>query len=287
MSDAVSLPTPYYDDGQITIYCAPWETVLPALPAGGFDLVFTSPPYNLGTTAGPGIPGTKLGHYPDNAPLGSRGGADKWPGGALGDGYQEHDDAMPHTAYVAWQQAFLTASWTLLSDRGAIFYNHKPRIINGVLISPFDYVPESLRFNLRQIVIWARSGGVNFSAVHYLPTHEWIVIVAREHFRLKGQAASGVGDVWSISQDSGRSHPAPFPLALPARAIETVGPNTVLDPHMGSGTTIVAARNAGCRAVGIDKSEHYCESAVKWLQQGVLPMASRDRRKQASLELAR
>lgn len=260
--------TPYYEESGITIYHAKWEDALPALPDGSFDLVFTSPPYNLGVTSGGGFPDKKrAGHYPVTAGLGARGGGGKWKGAALANGYDDYDDAMPPAEYREWQREFLRQAWRVVSDTGAIFYQHKPRVQDCLLQTPLDFNPD---LPLRQIIIWARAGGINFAPTHYVPTHEWIVVLAKPAFRLKNKGASGIGDVWYVPQDTNNPHPASFPIGLPARAIESTGAQRILDPYCGSGTTLRAAKDAGVSAVGIERNESYCEQAAKRLAQGVL-----------------
>jgi site-specific DNA-methyltransferase (adenine-specific) len=66
-------------------------------------------------------------------------------------------------------------------------------------------------------------------------------------------------------------HPTQKPLALMKWCLGLAGsPSSVLDPFMGSGTTLVAAKELGIRAVGIELNERYCEIAVKRLAQGIL-----------------
>ena len=72
-------------------------------------------------------------------------------------------------------------------------------------------------------------------------------------------------------QTQNRVHPTQKPLALMQWCFGFVpDAKTILDPFMGSGTTLVAAKLEGRSAVGIEINEKYCESAVKRLQQGVL-----------------
>ena len=70
----------------------------------------------------------------------------------------------------------------------------------------------------------------------------------------------------------GKTHPTQKPLPLMQWCIKQAGDgiNTILDPFMGSGTTLVAAKLEGKEAVGIELDESYCESAAKRLEQGVL-----------------
>lgn len=184
----------------------------------------------------------------------------KWSGGQLAEGYETHNDAMPLEQYATWQKSILLECWRTLSDNGAIYYNHKPRILDGILHTPLELNPG---LPVRQIVIWARAGGINFSPTYYCPTHEWIIIYAKPDFRLKSKGASGVGDVWEIPQESGTWHPAPFPLALALRAIETTMPPVVVDPMIGSGTTAVAAKMLGVDFLGNEKSVCYARKAME------------------------
>lgn len=249
--------------GNCTLYNGDCMEVMAVL-RDRFDLILTSPPYNLGNTSGGGFSGKRTGHYAADAKLGkARGGSGKWSGGALANGYGLHDDSMPHDEYVAWQKAVLSSCWSLLSDTGAIYYNHKSRVLNGTLVTPLDYNPE---LPLRQIVVWARAGGINFSPTFYVPTHEWIAIFAKPEFRLKSKGASGVGDVWYIPQRADLEHPAPFPLELASRAVETTPVGLTLDPFMGSGTTGVACVKAGRSFIGIEREPSYFDIACRRIE---------------------
>lgn len=65
-------------------------------------------------------------------------------------------------------------------------------------------------------------------------------------------------------------HPSPKPLAVVIWFLERLGGNLILDPFMGSGTTLVAAKALGRKAIGIEIEEKYCEIAVNRLRQQVL-----------------
>lgn len=242
--------------------------LLRALPhaAGPVPLILFSPPYNLGVTTGGGEPSARMGHYADDAPMGkARGGMGKWSkasqAGGLSGGYDQTDDAMPMPVYLAWLADILDACFRALANNGAIYFNHKPRILNGQLLAAMDYVPAHLRPFVRQEIVWARAGGINFSPAFYVPTSERIIIIAKSEWRLKSKGASGVGDVWSIPQETNTWHPAPFPLALAERVLETTGSPLVVDPFMGSGTVGKAARRMGVEWIGFERSERYAIQA--------------------------
>lgn len=212
------------------------------MPLASVDVIVTSPPYNIKNSTGNGLKN------------GSKG---KWPNAKLIDGYDTHDDAMPHADYVAWQRDYLAAMMRVLKPTGAIFYNHKWRIQGGLLQDRADIVEG---FPVRQIIIWQRAGGINFNPGYFLPTYEVIYLIAKPDFRLAPKA-NAHGDVWTIPQESRNPHPAAFPLELAQRCIQSTEGQIVLDPMIGSGTTAIAAEIAGRDWIGMDKSKNYCQMA--------------------------
>ena len=236
-----------------TVVCGDCLELMKALPDGCVDAVITSPPYNLGASPWP-----HLGHWkPGDSPSGKS----KWRNGSDGSGgvtYGMVRDAKAWIEYVEWQRACLRESWRVITQNGAVFYNHKPRVIGGRLWLPLELNPE---LELRQIVIWARAGGMNFNPTAYVPTYEWVMIFAKPTFRLRDKAASGAGDVWYIPQEPCEQHPAPFPEALPMTILETTLIAKVLDPFLGSGTTAIAALKLGRHFLGMEISPEYCRIA--------------------------
>ena len=224
------------------IICGSAVEVMKQIPNESVDLVITSPPYNLKNSTGNGM---KDG----------RGG--KWANAALQKGYTHHADCMPHDEYVKWQISCLTEMLRVIKDDGAIFYNHKWRVQNGLLQDRHDIIST---FPVRQIIIWKRAGGLNFNAGYFLPTYEVIYLIAKPKFKLAPKA-NAYGDVWEFTQEMGNPHPAAFPARLIERIVSSTTAQLILDPFMGSGTTAIASINHKRDYIGIELSPEYCVMA--------------------------
>jgi site-specific DNA-methyltransferase (adenine-specific) len=242
--------SPKYGMSEPVIHLGDCLEVMRTMPSKSVDMVFTSPPYNLCLSAD--------GKGKNNSLTNG-----KWKSAGLANGYGEYDDARDPADYKAWQHEVLTECWRLLKDDGAIFYNHKPRIMKGEVVLPTIYNPG---LPLRQIVVWNRRQGFNFSQSFYLPCHEWVMILAKPDFRLKSKAASGAKDVWTIDHDRKNSHPAPFPVELPMTAIETTSAQVILDPFCGSGTTGVACARLGRQFIGIELDPKFHAMATQRIE---------------------
>lgn len=229
------------------IHCGDCVELMNKMPAESVDLIVTSPPYNLRNSTGNGM---------------KNGSGGKWENAALLNGYDTHDDALPHEEYVKQQQDALKAMMRVLRQDGAIFYNHKWRVQAGLLQDRADIVKG---FPVRQIIIWKRNGGINFNPGYFLPTYEVIYLICKPDFKLAAKA-NALGDVWTIPQEDNNPHPAPFPVELAQRCIQATTAEIVLDPYIGSGTTAIAAEICQREWIGMDISRDYCRVAKERIE---------------------
>lgn len=234
--------------GNAELWLGDCREILPTLATNSAGVAFTSPPYNLGE----GMEdkgGLRVGHA-----------GSKWGDRKLRDGYGEYADNLPYAEYCEWQRTTLAELWRICS--GAIFYNHKPRVVKRIVRLPFF-----TDLPLRQIVIWDRNSGFNAMAGAFTPMCEWILLYAKPEWSLRDKRASMLGDVWRIPPVADKDHPASFPVSLPLRAIEACADDTIIDPFMGSGTTGVAAVQMGRKFIGIEREPKYFDIAVGRIEQ--------------------
>lgn len=227
--------------------CGDSLTLMKSMPSECLDLVVTSPPYNLKNSTGNGMKeNTKSG---------------KWAGNALQKGYSHYSDNIPNDEYAEWQHNCLLEMLRLIKQDGAIFYNHKWRVQDGLIQDRKDIIRN---LPVRQIIIWRRKGGINFNPGYFLPTYEVIYLIAKQDFKLVPKA-NACGDVWEFTQELKNEHPAPFPVALIERIISSTYAKLILDPFMGSGTTAIAAKLLRRDFIGIEISPDYISLAEKRL----------------------
>lgn len=244
--------TPYFDAGDVQLYHGDMRQILPGLDVAA-DCVLTDPPYGE----------TKLAW-------------DRWP------------DCWPDALTGAARSMWCFGSMRMFLDRAAEF----------------------AAWRLSQDVVWEKQNGTGFAADRFKRVHEhalhwyqgdWSGIrhevprVAVNH-RTRGNASRGqvphTGVIGSTTWTDdgtrltrsviaapnmwrrGAVHPTEKPTEVLRPLIEYACPpgGLVLDPFAGSGSTAVAARLTGRRAVLIEADERYCEVIARRLAQDVLPL---------------
>jgi site-specific DNA-methyltransferase (adenine-specific) len=245
---------PYYDCDGITIYHGDCREILPELPK--VDLVLTDPPYGVTQN--------------------------KWD--------------IPVDLKSLWIELY------------KISKDDTPYLFTSVQPFTADLI-NSNRDNFKYDLIWYKALGTGFLNSKKMPmrNHENILIFykklstfnpqmvkgkMRNKGRHDGPSSSNYGhynghiskndiyypqsviDITNGDKSTDNFHPTQKPVQLMAYLMETYSnkDNTILDPFMGSGTTLVAAKQLHRQAIGIEIEEKYCEIAVKRLAQGVLPL---------------
>lgn len=230
---------PYFDDGRgIRIFHADCRHVLPTLSAGSVDLLLTDPPYGV-----------------------------RWHGrGTQGFGPIAGDDGMVSMADL------VRPSLRLLKRNRHVY-------VFG--LDDWDDLPIGGRAEL----IWDKElVGLGDCSLPWGPSHERIAFGVYERGAAGRAAGKGAlsarlrkGSVLRAPRANGASvvrHPTEKPVSILREMIESSSRlgEVVLDPFMGAGSTLVAARLEGRLAIGIDVDERYCEIAAKRLRQSVFDL---------------
>ncbi len=248
-----SIGKPYYRDptADIAIYCGDCREILPKIPDKSMGLVVTSPPYNLYKQWwDSGIRGL-AGHKELMRKF-----TDEW-----------YTDSMPEAEYQTQEEYLIGLA--LNKSVGSVCYNHKVRYAHkraGRAFHPAEWLPME---KLWVEIIWDRGGGVTFNSRRPVIADERIFVLGRP----KAWHNDHSTNIWHFNPDSEcKEFPCAFPVELPSRCIELFSDpgDVILDYYSGSGTTAVAAKKAGRKAIGIEICQAYCDIAIKRLAQSVM-----------------
>jgi len=216
--------------------------ILKTLPDEIVDMGVTSPPYNKGEN--------KKGWLVDKVK------------------YSGATDNLPEDLYQKNQIAVLNELFRITKPGGSFFYNHKLRWEKGVMFHPMDWLRKTM-WMVRQEIIWDRMIAANIRGWRFWQVEERIYWIYKPKKRktigeeLKSKHAL-LTSIWRFPPEQKIAHPAPFPIALPVRAIYSImdeKKGVIIDPYCGSGTTLVAAKILGHDYIGIEISNEYIRFA--------------------------
>jgi site-specific DNA-methyltransferase (adenine-specific) len=228
---------PYYQDDYCTIYHGDARETLPELVQA--DHIITDPPYAEQTHAGARTQ-KGAGQARDNKLV-------NFPHIEIDDLRAIFESKPP----LRWLISFLDFR------HAAALYDAPPSGLRGMRVCVWDKPNPAPQFT-------GDRPGTGWEAIgvfHSLTRSRW-----------NGGGSRGV---WSFPRQTGE-HPTEKPKKLLQTLIQlfTDPGELIIDPFMGSGATLRAAKDLGRRAIGIELEEKYCEVAAKRLRQEVLPFAA-------------
>ena len=223
----------YYQDDYVTIHHGDALELFGDIPDGTVDHVVTDPPYILQAGSSNTV-GSKTGGWADMM------NASHW--------------------FAAW---YREASRTIRHD-GSLWTFGNWRTLPVMQRAAID-----AQLPATSLLIWDKMwiGPAGPQALR--SQHELCMLMSKPGFKVKDR---GQGAVLSIQASSSKptGHPAEKPLALLRKIVELTSAlpgATILDPFMGSGTTLLAAKEMGIKSIGFEAEERWCEVAAKRLSQ--------------------
>jgi hypothetical protein len=123
----------------------------------------------------------------------------------------------------------------------------------------------------RALLVWDTKGALGMGAMDlpWKPAHQEIYVLGKGFRGRRDTDVLSVAPVQSLGYN-GREHPHEKPVTLMKKLIDKCPDGTVADPTAGVGPTLVAAKQLGRKAIGVELDERYCEVIAKRLAQGVL-----------------
>lgn len=221
------------------------------LPDGSVNLTVTSPPYNV----------------------------DKK--------YGAHDDASEYDKYLEFSEAYLRVLYRLSADGGRLCLNvplDKNKGGQQSVGADVTTIAKKVGWRYHSTIIWnegnisrrtAWGSWLNASAPYVIAPVELVIVLYKGEWKreAKGRSSGVTKDefmawtngMWTFNGESAKrvGHPAPYPIELPRRCIKLFSfeEDLVLDPFLGSGSTLVACVETRRRGVGIELEQKYCELA--------------------------
>jgi len=236
---------PYYDHDGIQIYHGDALTLLPFLEIDGAAAVVTDVPYASGART---------------EAQKSRSGA--MVRGAKWDTKPIENDQMTTTGFIWMIRELCYAVRPRLIDGGSfltfIDWRQWPHLVGAV---------ETTNLRVNQMIVWDKlhyGMGAGFRTQHELILH-----ASKDTARIFDH---GTGNVLRFKRVDNEYHPSPKPPELLEKLIRVVSRpgELIVDPMCGAGSTLIAAKMCGRRAIGIEIEEKHCRSAATLCDQQVL-----------------
>lgn len=208
--------------------------------------------------------------------------------------YNTHSDAGDYSSYLNWTERWLLRCYQWLKPDGRMCLNiplDKNKNGHQSVGADITSVAKDIGYGYHSTIVWnegnisrrtAWGSWMSASAPYVIAPVELIVLLYKKSWKKQSKGKSDIAKtefmewtsgVWTFSGEkkSRIGHPAPFPVELPMRCIKLFSyvDDVVLDPFVGSGTTLVAAHRFNRRGLGVDFDSEYFKLASKRLEREV------------------